>query len=80
MDIVNNFITEVNKNTEDIETRESFVGFAKDAESDPDKMAVLNTFITEYMRNDGSFDPIMFENPSYVLLDMYDEYLTAKGK
>lgn len=80
MDIVNNFIDEVNKNTEDIETRESFVGFAKDAMADPDKMSVLNSFIKEYMRSDGTFDPIMFENPSYVLLDMYDEYLTSIGK
>ena len=78
MDIIGNFIDAINSHCDNEEIKESFVGFAKDAQSDPDKMTALNNFIGKYMRSDGHFDPLMYENPSYALLDAYDEVLSSK--
>ena len=75
MDMVANFINAVESRVDDTEKKESFVGFAKDAQKDPMKMKALDAFMNMYMRSDGSFDPAMYENPSYVLFDLYDDVL-----
>ena len=78
MDIVAHFIDAVESRVDDLETKKSFIGFAKDAQEDPVKMQALTRFIDSYTRSDGTFDPIMYSNPSYVLMDMYDDILSAK--
>lgn len=75
MDISSIFIDAVQNRVDDQEVRDSFVGFAKDAQSDPIKMKALEIFINKYMHSNGSFDPAMYENPSYALMDIYDEVL-----
>lgn len=77
MDLVNKFIEAVNSHVDDDETRKSFVGFATDAQSDPVKMQALEAFCKDYTRTDGTFDPIMYENPSYALIDLYDEIVSG---
>ena len=77
MDLVNKFIEAVNSHVDDDETRKSFVGFATDAQSDPVKMQALEAFCKDYPRTDGTFDPIMYENPSYALIDLYDEIVSG---
>ena len=78
MDIISNFIEAVNNHADDEEVKKSFIGFANDAKNDPVKMEALEKFINDYMHSNGSFDPIMYENPSYALLDIYDEVLESK--
>lgn len=75
MDITSVFIDAVNARVDDEETKKSFVGFAKDAQTDPKKMKALEIFMNNYMHSNGTFDPAMYENPSYILLDIYDEVL-----
>lgn len=78
MDMVNNFIESVQNHAEDEEVKKSFIGFANDAKTDPIKMEALEKFMNDYMHSNGTFDPLMYENPSYVLLDIYDSILESR--
>ena len=75
---VTQFIDAVESHVDDLEKKKSFIGFAKDAQSDPVKMQALERFINDYTRSDGTYDPIMYENPPYALMDIYDEILSAQ--
>lgn len=75
MDIVSVFTDAVNTRVDNDEVKKSFIGFATDARTDPKKMKALEIFMNDYMHSNGTFDPAMYENPSYILLDIYDEVL-----
>ena len=78
MDVIQKFIEACKEHMPDSKAREAFIGFAKDAEEDPQKEACLKLWCEEYMNGDGTFEEAMFSQDDTALLDFYEEYLATQ--
>lgn len=78
MDKIRAFIEAIQANMPDGESKDAFIGFAHDAESDSNKEAALCLWIEDYQNSDGTFDEAMYTHEGYELFDFYEDYMATK--